>query len=768
MKYPWKKKSFFRRFLISYAIVLIVPFLTILLTYVTSERAVRQGTLNSSANSLHQFFNVVDSRLSEMESTAFQALGNIHVKARGREATLAGAQSAYRVYETRQELTKLHRDILADLFIYYHRTDFVISAINSCLSTEEFFSVYLQDTFEGNGMDFRTLISPNKSNTPRLISLGGELTTPRLAMVLSQNTDYILGKPNATAVVSMSPAVLREMLQSADFQQDGTLLIVNEAGRVLASSRQVPQELDFSSVQSKNLVQQTIGGEQYIVQFFKSNIVNCNYVSLTPVSSFWSQLNALRAICLISLGCCMLISAGIAVILARRSFYPITSLLATIRTKTSQTFDSRQVDELSFVGEVLEQALEENHLLSKRIERESSALRDDFLLRALQGVMIPEPEGEDDAFTGHHIRLLSDQFSVMHIRVESFDEKLVGRKGTWDGQRNLSFIMSQVFAEICQQEHQGFLIDLGPDDFAGIINFSQDAADCLAAARGICEQLRQFIHANFGICATIALSEVQSGLSGIHLGHWQAEQAMKYRFAKGREAQLFYADIAAKRFLYNSQADGKAAQILMHYIAQDQPEPLEGYIDQVWDYARVDQHSSIDTIRCFQYDMVNVLGKILHEIDAIPGEQEMKLIHRLLEADTLSEFRILLGEAVEEFRQRRLCRRKSDTVCDRAEIYIREHYGDINLNLNALGEALGLSPSYLSKLFKAQKGISPLDYLYQVRIELAKRLLRNSDQTMDEIAEQTGFLNGIALNKIFKKMEGITPGAYRKLIGRGR
>lgn len=764
MKLFIKKKSFFRRFLISYAIVLIIPFLTILLTYFTAEHTVRQEILNSSANSLHQFFNVVDSRLSEMKHTAFQSLNNTYIKAQARRELPTSPENAYRVYEARQTLVNLPRDILSDLFVYCQKSDEVISAVNASLSMEEYFSVYYSQNFEGSSDDFRGAVSYEKSNAPRLISLGGSQTGPSLAMVLSQNADYVLGKPNVSACLVLKTSVLTEMLQSADFQQDGILLIFDGGGRILASSRELPDSPDFSGVLRQGPEQQAIGGGRYVVQFFDSKVLNCTYASLTPTSSFWSRLNTLRAVCLASLFFCMAISAGIAVVLARRSFSPITSLLSTIRSKTSRTYDDRRENEMEFIEQILRQSLEENHLLSSRIQTEKNALREDFLLRALQGVMTQEPEGEDDAFSGHGITLLSDRFEVALIRVEAFEEKLVGKKGTRDGQRNLSFILANVFEELCSLRHQGFLISLGPAEFAGIINFSMSSGDSLADAREICRQLAEFTKSNFGICCTIALSGIQSGLSGIQLGCWQAGQAMSYRFVCGKGVQIFYGDIAGRPFLYNSSADSRAAQILMSYIRQGRPEDLAAHMEQVWESASIGPESSLEAIRCFKYDMVNILNKIRYETAPVPMEQDAQLIRRLLDAETLEEFRDLLTIAAEQLRLRKMSSRESHTVCDRAIAYIRKNYTDTNLNNNALGEALDISPSYLSKLFKAQNGIAPLDYLYQIRMEQARELLKSTDQTMDEIAPQVGLLNGTALIKAFKKTEGITPGAYRKLV----
>ena len=59
MKTRWHSKSFFIRFLVSYVMILIIPFLTLLLTYFITQQSIRNEILNSNANSLHQFLSLI-------------------------------------------------------------------------------------------------------------------------------------------------------------------------------------------------------------------------------------------------------------------------------------------------------------------------------------------------------------------------------------------------------------------------------------------------------------------------------------------------------------------------------------------------------------------------------------------------------------------------------------------------------------------------------------------------------------------------------------
>ena len=98
------------------------------------------------------------------------------------------------------------------------------------------------------------------------------------------------------------------------------------------------------------------------------------------------------------------------------------------------------------------------------------------------------------------------------------------------------------------------------------------------------------------------------------------------------------------------------------------------------------------------------------------------------------------------------------------EHYIQNHYGDPNLCANSISETFKISPSYLSRVFKTDMNMGIVDYIHRVRIEAAKRLLRETDMTTDAVASAVGFSSRVVLNRVFKKQIGTTPGGYRSAM----
>lgn len=99
---------------------------------------------------------------------------------------------------------------------------------------------------------------------------------------------------------------------------------------------------------------------------------------------------------------------------------------------------------------------------------------------------------------------------------------------------------------------------------------------------------------------------------------------------------------------------------------------------------------------------------------------------------------------------------------ERAKVYIEEHYGNSKLSLDLVAAAVGISPTYLSALFKQNANQSFVGYLTETRLPHAQRLLRSGDYRSYEVAYMCGYDNSTYFSTIFKRYVGVSPSEYRK------
>ena len=99
-------------------------------------------------------------------------------------------------------------------------------------------------------------------------------------------------------------------------------------------------------------------------------------------------------------------------------------------------------------------------------------------------------------------------------------------------------------------------------------------------------------------------------------------------------------------------------------------------------------------------------------------------------------------------------------IYQKAIALIGERYSDPMLNVSEVADSLGISLAYLSKIFKRYHRMNISDYISHIRVEVAKRLLEKGEQ-IQEIADKCGFGSLRTFMRVFRKLEGVTPGQYR-------
>jgi AraC-like DNA-binding protein/mannose-6-phosphate isomerase-like protein (cupin superfamily) len=95
--------------------------------------------------------------------------------------------------------------------------------------------------------------------------------------------------------------------------------------------------------------------------------------------------------------------------------------------------------------------------------------------------------------------------------------------------------------------------------------------------------------------------------------------------------------------------------------------------------------------------------------------------------------------------------------------WLREHLQE-DLSVTELANVAGLSPSYFRRCFHREIGSSPRDYVTQLRIEHAKRMLEATNRSITEIAMELGYNTSAYFTAVFHRETGTTPSDYRRQI----
>ncbi|HIW51188.1 MAG TPA: response regulator [Candidatus Blautia intestinavium] len=105
---------------------------------------------------------------------------------------------------------------------------------------------------------------------------------------------------------------------------------------------------------------------------------------------------------------------------------------------------------------------------------------------------------------------------------------------------------------------------------------------------------------------------------------------------------------------------------------------------------------------------------------------------------------------------------KNRDILENSIEYIKTHYMDENMSLNAVAQVANISANHFSALFSQNIGQTFIEYLTGIRMEHAKELLRCTGKRASEIALEVGYKDSHYFSYLFKKTQGMTPSDYRK------
>ena len=161
------------------------------------------------------------------------------------------------------------------------------------------------------------------------------------------------------------------------------------------------------------------------------------------------------------------------------------------------------------------------------------------------------------------------------------------------------------------------------------------------------------------------------------------------------------------------------------------------------------------------FALINLLLSTIDGIGTQTAEslyEDLKPVERLLSARTNEEFsdeiRLIFNLVIGILKQRDETR--VPACIPEAEKYVHLHYQNPALSVSEIAEAVGVSVSYLSRIYKRWRGTGLLDYIHHVRMETARSLLGTMSVT--RVAERVGYTDDRAFIRVYNKYYGTTPG----------
>ena len=253
-----------------------------------------------------------------------------------------------------------------------------------------------------------------------------------------------------------------------------------------------------------------------------------------------------------------------------------------------------------------------------------------------------------------------------------------------------------------------------------------------------------------------AISSVMSGVSNIKKLYSQAEEAMAYRILYESKQVIEYLQIpAGNRKLNLSRRDLICLESAVNLRSVKQFSLL---IDK-WFSREFLVGQTVENIKKLYFIIIKKITALMSSQEYfIMGEDERDFDDFF----SLDEIKAYLKDYLYKVIQCISQQEKSEkTVIDIAIRYLNENYMK-KINMAEVSNIVSMNYSYFSKLFKTEIGMTFTEYLTMLRMEEAKKLLKDPVNKICEVSAKVGYEDAHNFSRAFKNYFGISPKKYRK------
>ena len=307
-------------------------------------------------------------------------------------------------------------------------------------------------------------------------------------------------------------------------------------------------------------------------------------------------------------------------------------------------------------------------------------------------------------------------------------------------------------AVVFHEDHLKFLVLIG-------IEQPSERKKALKRFEGYVRQAEHDTFAGFKLWGCVG-RVFESQISNCREAYEELRNGFLYRSVNGKESVT---DTEAIRFVPDIHFPFHKMDKLSNCLMTGKTDEAMDIVDEI-----IDENASL---RVHFHQLLHIAQTMffimLRQADASEESRqelfrlETEVMGRLQRAYHHQEIREALMEGLRRVAAMRNYDLKSKLNPAFISQYIELHYME-NLYLDHMAEVLDTSSKYFSNYFKKTFGVNYVEYLNKVRLSHAREYLKNTELSIAEIGEKTGFTNSSTFTTTFKKYCGVSPSEYRK------
>lgn len=268
-----------------------------------------------------------------------------------------------------------------------------------------------------------------------------------------------------------------------------------------------------------------------------------------------------------------------------------------------------------------------------------------------------------------------------------------------------------------------------------------------------------------GLVTSVGVGNVVDSEEKISLSYKFAKDALDYRVILGNEKVIYIEDVE-KDITDNLQFSSEDERLFLNSIKVSGETQIKAVIREIFN--NIERSSlSFNQYRIYLMEVITSMIKLIYSYNYNTDEifgHNFNCYSYLSEFDSLNDIETWFLEKALKINSIIKSERvhSSMILAQQAKEYIKNNYMDSDLSVETICSELHISPAYFSTIFKKETDMSFVNYLTEVRLEEAVKLLNTTDYKTYMIAEKVGYPEANYFSYVFKKKFNVSPSKYRK------
>lgn len=362
------------------------------------------------------------------------------------------------------------------------------------------------------------------------------------------------------------------------------------------------------------------------------------------------------------------------------------------------------------------------------------------------------------------IRFQGGVFQMIYVKSDILEQSMEYVEDSSSIQNKISATFYDMFQDLCAciLEDQSFdLIKIG-------INYAEENESRIYnKIKEYFEHIQNFADLFKGYQLTIGIGDPYDGPDGFAQSEKEAKAAVNSRIVLGCERIIYWKNLdQSQDFL----AEGEKKELLKNLEKSFELLEVERFREQIKILFR-HVRNCFSSVPLFDF-LIEMLELFLQTEDKMFAGHlnedyvRKQYMYGLRSAVSLLTLQEAVSKPIIDSMETLLAlvEQQNKKPVRLAFAYVEENYAK-QIHLEDVAMHVDLNPVYFSNVFKKETGENFTDYLTGYRMKIARELLRNTNDSIREISEKTGYQDTRYFSKLFKKSVGIKPTEYRKIYG---